>query len=128
MRKELYHHILTLPLGFFRKTQPGLVVASLITELATSGTFVGMAIAVPVTNILTLLAFAGYLLWLNPLLALISLSIYPLVLFLVPLVQRKVNTQNKKRVDATRVLSGRIAESTTGIHEIQANGAFGSRA
>ena len=124
MRKELYHHILTLPLGFFRKTQPGLVVASLITELTTSGTFVGMAIAVPVTNILTLLAFAGYLFWLNPLLALISLSIYPLVLFLVPLLQRRANTQNKKRVDATRVISGRIAESTSGIHEIQGNGAF----
>jgi ABC-type multidrug transport system fused ATPase/permease subunit len=124
MRKELYHHILTLPLGFFRKTQPGLVVAALITELTTSGTFVGMAIAVPVTNVLTLLAFAGYLLWLNPLLALISLSIYPIVLFLVPMLQRRANAQNKKRVDATRVLSGRIAESTTGIHEIQGNGAF----
>ena len=124
MRKELYHHILTLPLGFFRKTQPGLIVASLITELTTSGTFVGMAIAVPVTNILTLLAFAGYLLWLNPLLALISMSIYPFVLFLVPKLQRRANAENKKRVDATRVLSGKIAESATGIHEIQGNGGF----
>ena len=124
MRKELYHYILTLPLGFFRKTQPGLVVASLVTELAMSGTFVGMAIAVPVTNILTLLAFAAYLFWLNPLLALISLSIYPVVLFLVPMLQRRANAENKKRVDATRVLSGRISESATGIHEIQGNGAF----
>ena len=89
MRKELYHHILTLPLNFFRKTQPGLVVSSLVTELATAGNFVGMAIAVPVTSVLTLLAFAGYLLWLNPLLAVISLSIYPLVLILVPMVQRR---------------------------------------
>jgi ABC-type bacteriocin/lantibiotic exporter with double-glycine peptidase domain len=48
MRKGLYHHILTLPLNFFRKTQPGLVVTSLVTELASAGNFVGMAIAVPV--------------------------------------------------------------------------------
>ena len=61
MRKELYHHILTLPLNFFRRTQPGMVVTSLITELATAGDFVGMTVAVPVTNILTLAAFAGYL-------------------------------------------------------------------
>ena len=33
MRKELYAHILTLPLGFFRKTQPGLMVNALSTEL-----------------------------------------------------------------------------------------------
>jgi len=95
IRKELYHHILTLPLTFFRKTQPGMVVSSLISELTTSGNFVGMAIAVPVTNILTLLAFAGYLFWLNPLLAAISVSIYPMVLFLVPLLQKRANNANK---------------------------------
>jgi len=82
MRKDLYHHILTLPLNFFRKTQPGLVVTALITELTTAGNFAGMAISIPITNVLTLLAFAGYLLWLNWELALISMSIYPFV-FLV---------------------------------------------
>lgn len=124
MRQELYHHILTLPLNFFRKTQPGMVVSSLVTELALPSNFVGMAVGVPVINILTLLAFAGYLLWLNPLLALVSLSIYPLVLFLVPILQKRVNIANKKRVQATRDLSSRIGESITGIHEIQGNGAY----
>ena len=124
MRKDLYHHILTLPLNFFRRTQPGMVVSSLVTELTTSGTFAGMAIAAPITNILTLLAFAAYLLWLNWMLALISLAIYPVVFFLVPLLQKRANKANKKRVDTTRVLSSKIAESITGIHEIQANGAF----
>jgi ABC-type multidrug transport system fused ATPase/permease subunit len=124
MRKDLYHHILTLPLNFFRKTQPGLVVSSLVTELATAGNFVGMAIAVPVTSVLTLLAFAGYLIWLNPLLAIISLSIYPLVLILVPMIQRRANLANKQRVDVTRTLSGKIGEAITGIHEIHGNGSY----
>ena len=124
MRKELYHHILTLPLGFFRNTQPGLVVNSLIAELTMPGNFAGMAIAAPVTNVLTLLAFAGYLFFLNPMLAAVSLSIYPIVVFLVPLLQKGVNRANKKRVDAARVLSSRIAESITGIHEIHGNGAY----
>ena len=69
MRKALYHYIMTLPLGFFRNTQPGSVVNSLVTELAMPGNFVGMAVSAPVTNILTLLAFAVYLFFLNPLLA-----------------------------------------------------------
>jgi len=124
MRKALYHHILTLPLGFFRNTQPGSIVNALVTELTLPGNFVGMAIAVPVSNVLTLLAFAGYLIWLNWYLAVISLSIYPLVLFLVPLLQKYVNRENKKRVDAARKLSSLIAEATTGIHEIQGNGAY----
>ena len=124
MRKELYHHILTLPLNFFRKTQPGMVVNALTTELALPGNFVGMAVAAPVSNILTLLAFAVYLFFLNWLLALVSLSIYPIVVFLIPMLQKGVNRANKKRVDAARTYSSRIAESISGIHEIQGNGAY----
>ena len=41
MRKELYLHIITLPLEFFQKSSPGMVVSSLVTELATAGDFVG---------------------------------------------------------------------------------------
>jgi len=123
MRKELYAHILTLPLGFFRKTQAGLMVNALSTELTLPGNFVGLSIAAPVTNLLTLLSFAGFLLWLNWQLALVSLSIYPIVIFLVPMLQRRVNRANKKRVDAARKFSSRIAESISGIHEIQGNGA-----
>ncbi len=125
MRKALYSHILTLPLNFFRKTQPGLVVSSLVTELASAGNFVGMAVAVPVTNILTLIAFAVYLLLLNPLLALVSLSIYPMVLLLLPRLQKRANIANKQRVDMTRTLSGKIGEAITGIHEIHGNGSYG---
>ena len=91
MRKALYAHILTIPLSFYRKTQPGMVVAALTTELATAGDFVGMAIAIPVTNVLMLFAFAGYLFWLNPRVAAITLSIYPVVLVLVPVLPEGVN-------------------------------------
>jgi ABC-type bacteriocin/lantibiotic exporter with double-glycine peptidase domain len=124
MRKELYGHTLTLPLSFYRRTQPGLVVAALSTELATAGDFIGMAIAVPVTNLLMALVFAGYLVWLNPLLAAISFAIYPVVLLLVPVLQKRVNRYNRKRVDAGREVSGKIGESVEGVHEIQVNSAF----
>jgi len=124
MRRELYRHILTLPLSFFRKTQPGMVVSSLITELSTAGTFTGMAITTPLTNVLTLLAFAGYLLWLNPVLALATLGIYPVIVFLLPWLQKKANTANASRVDLSRTLSSHIAESITGIQEVQVHGAY----
>lgn len=123
MRKELYSHIVSLPLLFFRNTQPGVVVTGLMTELASAGTFAGMALAVPLSNILTLLAFAGYLLWLNPQLALITLSIYPIVVILIPYLQKKANRFNKKRVDQSRLVASQITESITGIHEINVHAA-----
>ncbi|UCG09419.1 MAG: ABC transporter ATP-binding protein, partial [Desulfobacterales bacterium] len=124
MRKDLYRHMLTLPLSFFRKTQPGMVVQSFVSELATAGDFVGMAVAIPLISALSLIAFTAYLLWLNPLLALVSFSIYPFSLFVLPMLQRRANIENKKRVDASRDFSGKIAEAVSGIHEIQGNAAY----
>ena len=124
MRKDLYSHLLTLPLNFYRKAQPGLVVSALVTELATAGSFVGLAISAPVINLMTLVAFAGYLIYLNPLLAIISLALYPVILFIIPFLQRGANTANKQRVDSTRTISSLIGEAVSGIHEIQGNGTF----
>ena len=47
MRRQLYDQILSLPMGFFNKTQPGLIVSSMVTELASAGDFIGMAEAIP---------------------------------------------------------------------------------
>lgn len=124
LRKKLYEHILTLPLNYFRKTQAGMVVSSLVTEIVPVGDFVGMALAIPVTNVLTLLAFGGYLFYLNWKMACISMAIYPIILMVIPRLQRKTNQANKKRVDATREISSRIAETVTGIHEVHANGSY----
>jgi ABC-type multidrug transport system fused ATPase/permease subunit len=124
MRKDLYSHMLTLPMSFFRKTQPGMVVQSFVAELATVGDFVGLAVAIPLISALSLMAFTAYLLWLNPLLAIVSFSIYPFSLFVLPVLQRRANIENKKRVDASRDFSGKIAEAVSGIHEIQGNAAF----
>ncbi|MBW2410672.1 MAG: ABC transporter ATP-binding protein, partial [Deltaproteobacteria bacterium] len=123
MRKDLYRHVLSLPLSFFRKTQPGMVVQTFASELATAGDFIGMAVAIPLVSVLSLIAFTAYLLWLNPLLAIVSFSIYPFSLFVLPALQRRANRANKKRVDTSRDLSGKIAEAVSGIHEIQGNAA-----
>ncbi len=124
MRKQLYHHILNIPLGFFRTTPPGTVVNSLLNELNIPGNFVGMAIAVPLINIVTLLAFAGYLIVLNPMLGMVSFSLYPIMLYIIPLLQKRANRNNKERLNSSQVLSSKIVESVSGIHEVQANGAF----
>ena len=124
LRKELYAHILTLPLSFFRKASSGMVVSSLVTEVVSAGELVGQAVAVPVNNILTLLAFAGYMFYLNPLLAALSIGIYPIVIFVVPKLQGRSNRANKMRVDVTRDLSSKIGETISGIHEIQGNASY----
>lgn len=124
LRKKLYAHILTLPMAFFRKTSPGMVVSSLISEVTNTGEFVGQAIAVPVTNLLTLFAFAGYLFYLNPLMAVISMALYPVAILVIPALQRRANAANKQRVDTGRTMSTLIGETISGIHEVHGNASF----
>lgn len=124
MRREMFGHILHLPYGLFRNTQSGAVVTTLLAELATAGDFIGLAVAVPATNLLTLAAFGTYLFFLNPLLAMVCFSIYPVVVAAIPFLQKRVNRYNRKRVNATRRVSGKIGEVIDGLHEIKTANAY----
>ena len=59
LREKIYDHILTLPISFFRRTPPGMVIASLTSELSAIGEFLGGALAIPLINVFTLLTFAA---------------------------------------------------------------------
>ena len=124
MRGELYQHILRLPLQFFRQTQPGTVMTSLMGELGAVGGFLGNALASPITSVLTILAFAGYMIFLDPKLALISLAIYPIEIILIPILQKRFNRLNAMRVDESRSMSNVVSEAISGVHEIQGNASY----
>ncbi len=124
LRKELYEHVLQLPLQFFHRTQAGTVISAMTAELNAIGAFLGQAIAVPATSILTFIVFAGFMISLNPLLGIISISIYPLELVVIPLLQRRYNKINQVRVTTTRAMANLVNEAVSGIHEVQGNASY----
>jgi putative ABC transport system ATP-binding protein len=69
IRTELYDHVLQLPLQFYRKMQPGTVISAMTSELNGIGFFLGGALAIPVTSVLTFAVFLGFMISLSPLLA-----------------------------------------------------------
>jgi ABC-type multidrug transport system fused ATPase/permease subunit len=124
MRQELYNHVLQLPLQFYRKMQPGTVISAMTAELNAIGFFLGGAIAIPITSVLTFLVFIGFMVNLNPLLALLSMLVYPFELVVIPYLQKKYNKLNKKRVRTTRKMANVVNESISGIHEIHGNTSY----
>ena len=124
MRAQIYDHILSLPLPFFRRTPPGMVIASLTSELSSIGEFMGGAIAIPVINILTLVSFAAYMAYLDPLLAVLSFSIYPVEIIIIPMLQKRFNRLNRDRIDVTRTMSNIIGEAVSGMQEVQGNAGY----
>ncbi|HEB69744.1 MAG TPA: ATP-binding cassette domain-containing protein [Desulfobulbus sp.] len=124
LRTELYRHILQLPLQFYRGMQPGTVISAMTAELNAIGFFLGGALAIPVTSVLTFIVFLGYMFMLSPLLALLTLAIYPFEIILIPLLQKRYNRLNKKRIKTVRSMANVVNEAISGIHEIHSHSSF----
>ncbi len=121
IRERLYEHLLSLPIQFYRRTSPGNVISYIITEFIPVATFVGQAVAVPAVNVLTFFAMAGYMIHLNPTIGLISISIYPIELFVLPRIQKYFRRANRDRIKHTQKLSGLVGEAVSGVHEVHSN-------
>lgn len=124
MRKELYEHILKLPLEFFHKTQAGIIISAMTSELNAIGSFLGGALAIPIASILTFATFLGFMIYLNPTLGIITMLIYPFEFIVIPMLQKRHNVLNRKRVKISRSMASLVNESVSGIHEVQSNGSF----
>ncbi|QGY39299.1 ATP-binding cassette domain-containing protein [Pseudodesulfovibrio cashew] len=121
VRERLYEHLLSLPIQFYRRTSPGNVISYIITEFIPVATFIGQAVAVPAVNILTFLAMAGYMIYLNPTIGLISITIYPVEIFILPRIQKYFRRANRRRIKHTQKLSGLVGEAVSGVHEVHSN-------
>ncbi len=124
MRRELYQHILRLPLTFFHRTQTGTITTAMTAELNAIATFLGGALAIPITSVLTFVVFLGFMIYLNPLLGLLSMIIYPFEFTVIPMLQRWHNRYNQRRVMVTRQMAGVVNEASEGIHEVQGNASY----
>ncbi len=121
LRGELHQRILRFPLPHVRNTQVGQLVAMILGEAEDLGNFFGEAISVPVFHGLMLISSVGFMLWQNPWMALAGMALFPVQIWLVRKLQRRVIKLSRDRVRLVRGLSDRIQESAGGLQEIHAN-------
>lgn len=121
LRSDLYDRILRFPLAHVRNTPAGQLISMMIGEVEDLGQFFGEALSVPTFHGLMLLGSVGYMVYLNPLMALLALGLFPLQIWLIPKLQRRVSRLARDRVKAVRGVSDRIQESVGAIQEIYAN-------
>ncbi len=124
LRTDLYKHILQLPLQYYRGMQPGTVISAMTSELNSIGYFLGGALAIPLTSLLTFVVFLGYMFILSPTLALLTLALYPFEIILIPLLQKRYNRLNKERIKTMRAMANVVNEAISGIHEIHSHASF----
>ncbi|MGE4552711.1 MAG: ABC transporter transmembrane domain-containing protein, partial [Desulfovibrionaceae bacterium] len=123
LRRDFFARLLRLPLSFARANRTGSIVAPISVELAEVGEWIGQALSVPVMNGLGLIGIGVYLAHLNPLLAALSMLLYPATLLLIPPLQRRANRYDRERVLTGQALGGKISETVSGLREVKAHAA-----
>ncbi len=121
LRSELHARILRFPLPHFRNTSTGQLVAMILGEVEDLGQFFGEALSTPAFHGAMLVGSIGYMVATNPWLALMGVALFPVQIWLVRKLQRRVSEMSRERVKLVRGLSDRIQESVSGIQEIYAD-------
>ena len=121
LRYLLYGRALRFPLPHFRRTSQGEVIAMITAEVEPLGGFIGDSFALPAFQGGTLLTILAFMFMQDPILGLSSISLYPLQMYLIPKLQKKVNSLGKERVRTVRKLSERIGETVSGMQEVHSN-------
>jgi len=121
LRYQLYSRILRFPLPHFRRTSQGEIIPMITAEVEPLGGFMGDAFAGPLFNGGQLIIILGFIMIQNWWLGVAAIALYPLQIYLIPKLQRKVNQLGKRRVQQVRKLSGHIGETISGVTEVHAN-------
>ena len=121
LRFDLYSRVLRFPPPVFRRKSQGEVIQMITAEVEPLGGFFGEAFSLPVFQGGTLLVILGFLMAQNWFMAVAAVALYPLQVYIIPKLQRKVNSFGKERVRLVRRLSDQIGESIAGIQEIHAH-------
>jgi ABC-type bacteriocin/lantibiotic exporter with double-glycine peptidase domain len=95
----------------------GIAISIIVSEVDAVGGFIGASFSGPLLNGGILLSVFGYMIFIQPLMALVAFLVFcPQVLF-IPLLQRAINRRTKLRIETLRALSVAIvdeaAERTT---------------
>jgi ABC-type bacteriocin/lantibiotic exporter with double-glycine peptidase domain len=101
-------------LGEEIKDKAGTFVAMVATKAEAVGKFVGDCISTPVVQAGTLLSVLGYMLYTEPLLGLVVLFIAVPQVFVVPMIQRRINTLVRERVRTVRRAGDLIVDNMQG--------------
>lgn len=121
LRYQLYERILRFPIPHFRKVSQGEIIPMITAEVEPLGGFIGTAYADPLFQGGQLLIILAFIMVQDPILGAAAIALYPLQIYIVPKLQRKVNELGKERVRTVRLLSDHIGESVSGISELHAH-------
>lgn len=121
LRYSLFSRVLRFPLSHFKRTSQGEVISMITAESEPIGAFFVGAVVDPIFLGGQLIVAIGFIIVQNPLLGLAAAALYPVQMYVVPRLQKRVSALGKARLREIRRLSDHVGETVNGIIDIHAN-------
>ena len=119
IRTDLFRHLLSLKLSFFDRTPIGVLVTRNISDVETLADVFSEGLAAMVGDLLQIVFLMIFMFWTNWQLALISLSVIPLLLFSTYVFKEKVKGSFQEVRNAVAKLNSFVQEHLTGMNVVQ---------
>lgn len=121
LRYALFSRVLRFPIPHFKRASQGEIISMITAEVEPVGAFFVGAIVDPIFQGGLLLVAIGFIIVQDPMLGVAAAAFYPLQIYVVPKLQKKVSALGKARLRQIRHLSDHVGETVGGIVDIHAN-------
>lgn len=119
IRKRLYDHIQTLSIRYYQNHKVGEIISRFINDVEQSKNIVETGLMNIWLDMFTLAVAMGFMFYLNPVLTLVSIAIFPLYGLAVHLLYKRLKTLTKDRSQALAEMQGYLHERLQGIPVIR---------
>lgn len=114
MRKDLFHQLHQLSIPFFDKRKHGELMSRVTNDIDNVSATLNSSFIQIISSFLTLLGTVSVMLWLSPLLTLITLTVVPLMVFGMKWITRRTGPLFKEYQGNIGELNGYIEETISG--------------
>jgi len=119
LRLDFFSHIVNMPRDFFNKNSTGNIMALATNDINAIREFVGPGIMYTIQTFYRTLLTVSILFYINPFLALVSLSPLPFISFIVYKVGRMTHSRSLKVKEAFSDLTSKAQENLSGIRVVK---------
>ena len=119
LRQDLFAHLQRLSLGFHDRHRVGALAARVIQDISTAQNIAGAVFTNAVMDASALFLISGLLLYMNPRLALVALSILPCHAVLNRFFQRRIRSGSRQAQERMDQMAGAVHEKLRAIATVQ---------
>lgn len=119
MRRDLYSHVMRLPVSWFDRTPTGSMVTRLTSDIEVLGEMFASGVITIVGDILLLVGIISVMLWMNVKLSLVTFSILPFLFFIAWFFRRRMRQSFREVRAGLGRLNSYLTESIGGMTIIQ---------